>query len=356
MKHVFKFLGGFRIEELVRIFRQIPLVPGAKEVFEKLRIEGLRTALISSGLPTLVVRDLASTLNADYAFGFELGIENSITTGEIWGEVIERNGKLTILKRILETEKLTPEECVVIADDRNNAPILLPEMLKIGYNPDFTVRIKADYVVIGHPLEIIPLIKGQTKKKSTLPSRNEIRREIIHACGLTIPLLSRLIGPYIISLFILAVTFLFIASELALMEGRSLPIVSSITRHAATMEELYGFHIAPVFFAFGILLTLLLFPFPANGAAIAAFALGDSSASIFGKMYGKTPLPVQKGKTLEGSLIGFFFAFLAATLFVSPFRALFAAAVAMLIESLPLPLNDNLAVPIITGVALTLIP
>jgi dolichol kinase len=39
---------------------------------------------------------------------------------------------------------------------------------------------------------------------------------------------------------------------------------------------------------------------------------------------------------------------------VNPIAALLGAAVAMLIESMPLPLNDNLAVPLITGFVLTL--
>lgn len=355
MKNVFRFFEGFRVEDLIRIFRQIPLVPGMKEVFEKLRSDGLKTALISSGLPTFVVRDLASRLDADYAFGFELGMKDAVVTGKIWGEVIEHSGKLPILRKILETEGVPPEDCVVVADDRNNAPILLPKMLKIGYDPDFVIRMKADYVVTGHPLEILSLMKGQTRKSRTLPSKNELLRETIHACGFAIPILSSLMGLYPIALLILLVTLLYITSELAMMEKKSFPIISSITRRAATVEELYEFRTAPIFFGLGILLTSLLFPAPVSSAAIASFALGDSTASIFGRMLGKNTLPFNRGKTLEGSLIGFFFAFLAAAFFISPFRALVGATAAMLIESLPLPLNDNLVVPLITGTVLTFV-
>jgi dolichol kinase len=68
-----------------------------------------------------------------------------------------------------------------------------------------------------------------------------------------------------------------------------------------------------------------------------------------------TSLPFNKGKTIEGSLAGFVFAFLAGTFFVSPLLALVGAAIAMTIEVLPLPINDNVSVPILTGAALTLI-
>jgi dolichol kinase/phosphoserine phosphatase len=353
MKRVFKCFEGFPADELLQIFRQVPLLPGVEEVFRKLSSAGWKSALISSGLPTFVVRDLASKIGADYAFGFELGTKDAVVTGEIWGDTIEHGGKLTILRRILQTEDLAPEDCVVVVDDRNNAPIMLPNMLKIGYNPDFIVRMKADYVVTGYPIKILSVIEGQPKNRS-LPTKNEVLREIIHASGFTVPLLSSLIGVYTIAYLILFITAFYVISELTIMEKRSLPVISSITRHAVTPEELYEFRAAPVFFAFGILLTLLLFPRPASNAAIVIFAIGDSTASIFGKMFGKKTLFFNKGKTLEGSLIGFAFAFSAAALFVTPLRAASGAAVAMLIESLPLPINDNLAVPLMTGALLTL--
>jgi dolichol kinase len=99
---------------------------------------------------------------------------------------------------------------------------------------------------------------------------------------------------------------------------------------------------------------LLLFPTPAGAAAIAIFCLGDSAASLFGGLI-STSLPFNKGKTWEGSLAGFLFAFLAGTFFISPVLALIGAAVAMTIEVLPLPINDNVSVPLITGLVLTLL-
>jgi dolichol kinase len=92
-----------------------------------------------------------------------------------------------------------------------------------------------------------------------------------------------------------------------------------------------------------------------SSAAIAIFALGDSTASLFGGLISKKPLPFNKGKTLEGSLVGFFFAFLAGSFFISPVKALIGAAVAMAIECLPLPVNDNILMPLCTGLVLMLV-
>ena len=54
----------------------------------------------------------------------------------------------------------------------------------------------------------------------------------------------------------------------------------------------------------------------------------------------------------ESVLAGFFFAFLVACLFVAPWIALAGAAVGMFVEVLPLPVNDNLLIPLCTGLVL----
>jgi phosphoserine phosphatase len=350
---VFKTFKGIRVDELLRIFKQVPLMPGCEEVFEELRNGGCKTALISSGLPIFVVHDLAHRLKADYAYGFELGVKDGLVTGEIRGDVIEHNGKLRILNKILETEKLAPKDCVVVADDRNNMSIFLPGMLKIGYDADFAIRIKSDVVVSGKLHEILAPIQGKPKEREAL-NKSEILRETIHGSGFFVPIVCIYLGLPIIALAILIIMLLYLMSELARMERKKLPILSSITLNAATQYEIYEFATAPIFFALGILVTLLIFPFAASSAAIAIFALGDSTASIFGRIFGRDTLPFNKGKTLEGSVFGFVFAFLAGSVFTIPLKSLIGALIAMTVECLPLPVNDNLVTPLITGAALTL--
>jgi len=354
LKRIFNSLRGIKIERLIQVAEKVPVVPNAKEVFSQLRTQGCKTALISSGMPKIVVRRLAAKLGADYGFGFDIGVNNEELTGEIWGEVIEQNGKLQVLSQILKTEGLSLSDCVVVADDRNNAPIFLREIQKIGYNPDFLMRIKADNVVTGQLSKILPVINGKPKLRA-LPSRNDVLREIIHASGFFVPVLCSFIGVPAVALMICIVVALYIISELLRMDGKNLLFISTVTHHAASQAELYEFAATPIYFAVGILLALLLFPPPISSAAIAIFALGDSTASIFGGLVSKRPLPFNKTKTLEGSLAGFFFAFLAGSFFISPLKALVGAAVAMIVEYLPLPVNDNILVPLCTGLTLMLI-
>jgi dolichol kinase/phosphoserine phosphatase len=354
LKRIFKIMRGVKIETLIRVFDEIPSKPMLESFFAQLKMRNCKIALISSGLPKVAVEKLASMVGADYAFGIEVGLNDDALTGEIWGDAIEANGKFKILSQIVEVEGVKLEDCVVVADDRNNSCIFLSGMHKIGYNPDFVLRFKADTVVTGELSRILPIIYGNPKTRQ-LPSKNDIVREAIHASGFFVPVLAGLIGVYPVALLIYVVSLLYFVSELSRMNRKNLPIISAITRSAASQVELYEFATAPLYFAIGILITLLLFPAPVNSAAIAIFTLGDSTASLFGDLISKKPLPFNKGKTLGGSLAGFFFAFLAGSVFVSPILALIGAAVAMLVESLPLPVNDNITIPLFTGLALLLL-
>ena len=351
LRHVFKELKGVDLETLGFIFGKSPSTPFLQNIFSQIKVRNCKIALISSGLPSVIVKKLASEVGADYAFGIEVETKGNKLTGEIYGDAIEPSGKLKILCQIIDSEKLTLNDCVIVADDRNNSCMFLLGPLKIGFNPDFVIRVKADRVVNGKLAGIIPIIDGKKHKRS-FPSTNDFVREDIHASGFFMPVIARLIGVPIVGALIFTIALVYSVSELWRLEGKELPLISAITRHAASQSELRGFAAAPLYFAFGILLTLLVFPHPASYAAIAIFCFGDSAASLFGGLI-STSLPFNKGKTWEGSLAGFLLAFLAGTFFVSPILALAGAAIAMTIEVLPLPINDNVLIPVITGAALT---
>ena len=350
----FMVTRGVKVELFLQTLEKLPLLPNAKEAFATLKAQGYKTALISSGLPTFIVKKLADLLVVDYAVGVEVGVSDEKLTGEIWGAVIERNGKLLVLREIVAAEKVSLSECTVVADDRNNASIFLKNIQKIGFNPDFMIRIKADIVITGNLSKIMPVLNGEMKRKN-LPSTKDLFREMIHGLGFFIPVIAFLAGLPIVVLMISCVVVVYFVSEWSRVRGNSVPVISAITRYAASQLELCEFTLAPIYFALGILLTLLLFPASASGAAIAIFALGDSTASLVGGTLSKKALPFNRSKTLEGTLAGFFFAFLAGAVFVSPWIALVGAAVAMTVEYLPLPVNDNLMIPLVTGLVLMLI-
>ncbi|MFA5364944.1 MAG: HAD-IB family phosphatase [Candidatus Bathyarchaeia archaeon] len=358
LRRLFSLFKDLDLEEFLQIHKNIPLMPGTEQVFQTLNKKGYRTALISSGLPTQVVQDFANRLNADYAVGLELEIENNRLTGKIGGDVINKDGKATVLKRILEKENITPNECAMVADDRNNASMFAYCGLRIGYNPDFVLTAKSDFVTRGALTDVLPPITGEppAADHAKLTKRKGLR-ELIHMGSFLLTFVCIYItGNSLLAWLIIAVAAVYTVSELARVRGKNIPIVSAITWTAANKTELYEFATAPIHFALGIAVSLLVFPAPIAYAAITVLTLGDGGAHIFGMQFGRTRLPYNKGKNLEGTASGFLLAFLGAMIFIDPTHALIAAAVGMFIESLPLPIYDNLTMPLATGLLLCLVP
>ena len=356
LKRIFAMLKGLKAEEFLELHKRIPLMPGTEEVFTRLSKNGYRTALISSGLPTQVVDDLAKRLQVDYAYGLELGIADERLTGAIGGDVLKSGGKATVLQKILDEEGLTPQDCVMVADDRNNLPMFPLCKQRIGYNPDFVLTAKSDFVTRGSLTEILPPITGEklAGSQSNLSSRG--LREAIHTGSFLLTFICIYItGNILLASLIFLLAVLYIISELARVRGINIPILSAVTWSAANKPELYEFATAPIHFALGIAISLLIFPEPISYVAITVLTLGDGGAHIFGMKFGKTKLPFNKGKNIEGTIFGVIFAFLGAMIFVDPVRALIAAAVGMLVEGIPSPINDNLTIPLVSGLVLALI-
>jgi len=354
LRRIYKQLSGLPANDLFQLFKKIPLNPSVENVFQHLKQEGYKKALISSGMPQVFVNELAAQLGADHASGFDLEVTNGFVSGQISGDVITPEGKGRVLKKIMEKEGLTPSDCAVIADDRNNLPMFGLCSTRIGYNPDFLLAYKSDAVVKGDLNEILPFLTESAKPTRSSISKRDLYRESIHIAGFFVALFTMQLGlnHFWVAFVILMVTLVYMISELARMLGVNIPIASTVTWNAALQPEVYEFVTAPIFFAFGIILALLLFPAPVSYASIAAFTFGDGFATIFGKSVGRHVFPHNKGKKVEGTVLGLLFALLGASVFVNPLMAVVSAAAAMIMETLPTPLNDNLTMPLAAGLAM----
>jgi len=90
-------------------------------------------------------------------------------------------------------------------------------------------------------------------------------------------------------------------------------------------------------------------------AALWYLALGDAAAGIVGRTWGRVRIG---SKSLEGSLSCFLVCWWVGTVCLQSsfgsMETLLGALAATLIEILPLPLNDNLWIPMLSGLALTM--
>ncbi len=184
----------------------------------------------------------------------------------------------------------------------------------------------------------------------------ECFRKSIHFCSALVPWFA--VGHFDLTIILLAAVVCFYSwSEYRRLGGSAVPVVSRITILAARKRDEGRFVLGPVTMAVGVLFTLILFPLDAARVGIYALAFGDGIASLAGKLWGRTKIPLTGGKTLEGSLACFLAVYLASlTVMRNPLEALAVAVLAVLVELVPIRDYDNLFIPVVIALFANLLP
>jgi glycerol-3-phosphate acyltransferase PlsY len=183
---------------------------------------------------------------------------------------------------------------------------------------------------------------------------NEFKRKLIHLFALSIPVGYYLL-PKRIALFILIpITLCSIIVDLIRL--RNLPLakffnwlLGPILREHESWDLTGSSYILSA-----SVLSILFFDKKIAIAAISYIILGDCASAIIGRIYGQTKI---ERKSLEGSL-----AFLSVCLLVAlllpglPFWVgAIGALVATGVEAFSIPLNDNLSVPLVSGLVMEIL-
>ena len=183
----------------------------------------------------------------------------------------------------------------------------------------------------------------------------ELRRKSIHLLGLVVPILyfftSRdlaIIG--VGGLVTLALAAELLKSVVPAFRVIFLRIFSPILRSQEQKGGLTG----ATYFLIGSFLCILLFDKTLAIVCLCFLTLGDLFAALIGKQWGRIKLFSRK--SLEGSLACFVVCAAAALLIgLHPVVAIAGALVATLIELLPVGVDDNVTIPLISGLAMHLL-
>jgi glycerol-3-phosphate acyltransferase PlsY len=188
---------------------------------------------------------------------------------------------------------------------------------------------------------------------------DKIGRKIYHLTGglVLIALYARLGRPA--GLMVLAGVFIF-ATSLDLLRLKSQAFNSFIFAHfhkfirESEKSKLTG----TPWYVLGILSTAAIFDLPIAAYAVVFLACGDVAATSVGERWGS--IKISGVKSLQGTL-AFFAAsviagFLVSRAFMPMAPAVFiaGAAVAAIVEVLPIGINDNLSVPLVSGAVMKL--
>ena len=184
--------------------------------------------------------------------------------------------------------------------------------------------------------------------------QNEYKRKGIHLFALSIPVGYWLVPQNIALLVLIPITLISIGFDfirvLDLPGHRILDYLFGPMLREHEEADLTG----GSYILFASTLSIFLFSKPIALAAIGFIILGDISSALIGRKYGKVTFG---DKTLEGSL-GFFVACLVVIVVIPDFPLLIGVAgalIATFVEALDLAVDDNLLVPVISGVVMQLL-
>ena len=365
LEKVYISTKGLKEDDFWQTYHKTKMIKNAEKAIQEIVNKGHYVALMSSGVPEILIKDLAERLHADCGYGIDIKTDNGICTGEIEGALSYSDGKAQVIGKLLKTQVLTWEDVIVVGDDRNNLEIMELAKVSIGFNSYYPVRKKAKYLTDGNDLrKVLDFINiedeptfnelsADLKHERSSSWGQELRRKGIHVCSLFAPLLAGV--NYMLTLeLLLAMTVVYAVSEWARLNGIRFSVLSYITSSCVRSSERRRFAFAPVTLALGVVLSLVLFPTLVACVTIAILACADSMATIVGKFCGKIRIPYNHNKSIEGSAAFFITAFICAAIYLPLKTALIVSLVSCIIESLPVT-HDNITIPLGTRLFLGLL-
>lgn len=187
----------------------------------------------------------------------------------------------------------------------------------------------------------------------------EVKRQAVHIIlGLTIVLL--LFYDIINYIALVSAFLVFSLFSFVVMKGHYVPGFTQLLEMMERDSEKKGFRAKGLlFYLLGCILVVVFFDKDIALASIIILALGDSISRLVGP-YGYLKHPFNNIKFIEGIIIGGLVAAAGAMFFVTPLYAILASVFAMFIESLDIEINDfkiddNLIIPVISGVVMLLL-
>jgi phosphoserine phosphatase len=143
--------------DLERILASVPLMPGARELFDRLRADGVRTAIISGGLDVLAQR-IGRELGIDHVFanGFVLAPDGRLTDEGIVRVPIKR--KRDVFEELQRGLGLSPDACAAVGNSEIDVGLFERARVGIAFLPaDEWIRERATHVVTEKNLaKLIP--------------------------------------------------------------------------------------------------------------------------------------------------------------------------------------------------------
>jgi phosphoserine phosphatase len=164
LRHRVAALEGLPATALDLVYDAIELAPGARTMVRTLKRLGYQFAIVSGGFSQITDK-LAAELGIDYAMANDLEIVDGKLTGRVVGEIVDRAGKATALRRFAERAGTPLSQTVAIGDGANDLDMLAAAGLGVAFNAKPVVREAADTHLSVPYLDTILYLLGITREE-----------------------------------------------------------------------------------------------------------------------------------------------------------------------------------------------
>ena len=152
-------LRGLPESVLEQTAKSLTQTKGASELIQEIHARGGKAAAVSGGFIQLL-NGLKRELNLDYAQANTLGVENGKLTGEVVGELVNREAKAKYLMLWAEENDIPLSRTFAIGDGANDLGMMAVAGVSVAFCAKPIVRESADVVIderdLGQVIELLP--------------------------------------------------------------------------------------------------------------------------------------------------------------------------------------------------------
>ncbi len=152
-------LAGLEAAALERVTDRIKMTPGAATFCRTLARLGYQTAIVSGGFIS-IAEHLRERLGIDEAYANRLEVVDGRLTGNLIGEIVDRQAKANIMVDMAKRHGIPLEQVVAVGDGANDLDMLSAAGLGIAFNAKPVVAHGADTAVTVPYLDAILFVLG----------------------------------------------------------------------------------------------------------------------------------------------------------------------------------------------------
>jgi len=140
-------LAGTPANALEKVYEEkLRLNPGAEALLAAAQAAGIKTLLVSGGF-TFFTERLRERLKLDSAFANTLEIKDGVLTGEVLGDILDADAKLTHLRAFSEQHGATADQIIALGDGANDLKMLGFARYAVAYRAKPVVREQTPYAL-----------------------------------------------------------------------------------------------------------------------------------------------------------------------------------------------------------------